>query len=273
MVDEGVGGGGGRGKTAGGDDGGAAFADGFAERALEPRAVRDDGGGGLAVDGGVGEGWEHRGAVVAVDEDVFDGGEIDAGLFGELGLRAVLVEAHHRGETIGGQALGLGGGDHAIGVGGIADHGDAGISGGDGVDDFTLLDENLTVVLEQIGALHAGAAGLGADEKAPIGVFETDGSVGGLHDAFEQRERAVIELHGDAFEGFEGFLDRGFDELEDDGLVGTEHRAGGDAEKQRVTDLTGSSGDGDANGGFHKSGDHCETAAERTKDFRRSGRC
>src|SRR2546430_10829252 len=34
-------------------------------------------------------------------------------------------------------------------------------------------------------------------------------------------------------------------------LVSSEHRAGRDAEKERITDLSGGSGNSDANGGFH----------------------
>src|SRR5436305_1067981 len=77
--------GGGRGgRAAGRDDGGAAFADDFAERTLQPREIVDDLRRRLAPDRGVGEGGKHRRAVIAVNEDVLDGGEIDAGFFGEL---------------------------------------------------------------------------------------------------------------------------------------------------------------------------------------------
>jgi len=114
-----------------------------------------------------------------------------------------------------------------------------------------LADEDLAVVLEEVSALHAGAAGLGADEEAPVGVLEADGGVGGLDDALEERESAVVELHGDAFEGLEGLFEGGFDELEDDRLVGAEHRAGGDAEQERITDLTGGAGDSNTDWGFH----------------------
>jgi hypothetical protein len=38
------------------------------------------------------------------------------------------------------------------------------------------------------------------------------------------------------------------DEVQDDGLVRSEHGTGGDAEEERIADLTGSAGDGDANG-------------------------
>jgi hypothetical protein len=41
--------------------------------------------------------------------------------------------------------------------------------------------------------------------------------------------------------------------MEDDGLVGPEHGAGGDAKKQGVADLAGGTGDGDTNGRFHGS--------------------
>ncbi len=58
------------------------------------------------------------------------------------------------------------GGDHAVRVGGIADHGDARIVRRDVVDDLALGDEDLAVVLEQVGPFHARPAGLGADEQA-----------------------------------------------------------------------------------------------------------
>ena len=189
--------------------------------------------------------------MVAVDEDVLHRGEINAGLFGELGLRAVLVEADHGGEAVGGQAFGLRGGDHAVCVGRIAHDGYAGIGSRDGVDDLALADEDLAIVLEQVGAFHAGAARLGADEQTPVGVIEADGGVRGLDDALEQREGAVIELHCDALEGLEGLLDGRLDQLEDDRLVGSEHRAGCDAEEEGVTDLAGGAGDCYADGSLH----------------------
>src|SRR4051812_9796402 len=113
--------------------------------------------------------------------------------FRKLGLGAVLVEADHGGEALSGQAFGLAGGDHAVRVGRIADNGDAGVLGGDFVDDFALRDEYLAVVLEEIGALHARPARLGADEEGPVGVFETDAGIVGEDEAFEQWESAVIE--------------------------------------------------------------------------------
>ena len=57
----------------------------------------------------------------------------------------------------------------------------------------------------------------------------------------------------DAAEGGHGFFIGDFDEVQDDGLVRPEHRAGGDAEEEGITDLAGGAGDGHANGCFaHK---------------------
>lgn len=254
VVDEGVGGGGGGGGSARGDNGGSALADFFAEFAFEPGAVGDDGFGGAALDFGVAEGGEHRGTVVAEDENVRNGRGGDAGFFGEHRLRAVLVEADHGGEAVGRKAAGHAGGDHAIGVRGISDHGDAGVAGGDLVDDPALGGENFSVVCEKVGALHAGSAGLGADEQAPVRVAEGRLGVVGENHFLKQRKRAVVEFHGHAFEGLHGFFDGNLEELENDGLVGTEHRARGDAWEEGVGDLTGGPGDGYANGCFHRVG-------------------
>ena len=98
-------------------------------------------------------------------------------------------------------------------------------------------DEDLAVVLEEVGAFHAGAAGLGADEQGPVGVLEADVRVAGEDHVLEEREGAVVELHGDALEGVHGLFDRDFEELQDHRLIGAEHLAGGDAEQEGVTDL------------------------------------
>ena len=89
--------------------------------------------------------------------------------------------------------------------------------------------ENFAVVLEEVGALHSGAAGLGSHEQAPVGIFETNLRVVGKHHALQERESAVVEFHRHALEGFHGFFHRHFKKLEDHRLIGAEHGAGGDA--------------------------------------------
>jgi len=243
VVDEGVGGRGGGGEPAGGDDGGAALADGFAERALQPGAVGDDRGGGRAVDRGVREGREHRRAVVAVDKDVFDGGEIDAGLLGELGLGAVLIEADHRGEAFG--AGGAWPATAAIMQLVLAGLPTTAMRASSAATASMILPWPMKILplsLRRSARSMPGPRGLAPTSRHQLASLKPTVGVGGLDDALEEREGAVVEFHGDAFEGLEGLLDRGLDQLEDDRLVGAEHRAGGDAEEEGVTDLAGSSG-------------------------------
>ena len=59
------------------------------------------------------------------------------------------------------------------------------------------------------------------------------GGVAGQDHAPQEREGAVVELHGDALECLLEGLDRELEELEDDRLVGAEHLAGGDAREKR----------------------------------------
>src|SRR5690606_14303457 len=109
-----------------------------------------------------------------------------------------------------------------------------------------LRDENASIVFKQIGALHPRTAWLGPDEQTPVRVLETDLGVIGHHDSLQQRESAVVEFHGNTLQGFHGFLDRSFDQLQNHRLVGAKHCTRSDAEKKGVADLTGSSSYGDA---------------------------
>jgi hypothetical protein len=109
---------------------------------------------------------------------------------------------------------------------------------------LTLRLEDPAVGRQQVGTLHAGLAGHGADEQGDVGVTEGDVGVVGPDHRVEQRERAVVELHGDTLERAERRGD--LEHLQDDRLVVAEHGAAGDAEQQRVADLAGSAGDGDA---------------------------
>ena len=63
-----------------------------------------------------------------------------------------------------------------------------------------------------------------------------------------QREGAVVDLHDHAVEHLQRRLD--LEQAQDDGLVGAEQLARGDAEEERVADLAGGAGDGDVDGGL-----------------------
>jgi hypothetical protein len=156
-----------------------------------------------------------------------------------------VVEARHRREVVLRDAGRVAHRDQAVGVGGIADDEDADVVGGALVDRLALRDEDAAVRLEQVLALHALGAGAGADEQCDVGAVERRVGVG-RHDAGEQRERAVVELHAHTLECAE--RGRDLEQLEDDRLVGSEHLAARDPEQEAVADLAGRTRDGDANG-------------------------
>ena len=111
---------------------------------------------------------------------------------------------------------------------------------------FALGREDLGVLQQQILALHAGAAGLGADQDGEIRILEGYLGIVGGHDAGHGRKGAVVQLHDHAVEGAQGRGD--FQQLQNHRLLRAEQVAGGDAEYKLVADLAGGTGDGDADG-------------------------
>ena len=132
--------------------------------------------------------------------------------------------------------------DQGVGVGGVAGDADADVVGSDLVERLALGGEDRAVGRQQVAALHAGAAGTGADEQGEVDAVEDLLRVGTDLDAGEVRERAVVELHDDALEGLQRGLD--LEQAELDGTVAGDGAAG-DAEEQAVADLAGGAGDGD----------------------------
>jgi hypothetical protein len=109
-------------------------------------------------------------------------------------------------------------------------------------------DVNIFPLSLRRSARHAGPARLCADEQAPVGATKSDFRIVGKHDPLQKRKRAVVELHGHSLEGFHHFFHRNLQKLENDRLVGTEHRARGNAGKKCVSNLTGGTGHGNFNG-------------------------
>ncbi len=248
MVDRGVGGRRGRAGATGLDDGGATLGDRRDVGVGQPGLVVDEFGGVLPVDLAVEQVRVLRGRVVAPDRHLLDVVDRGTGLRRQLAERTVVVEAGHRLDLTRVDVGGVGQRDQGVGVGRVAHDEGLDVLRRRVVDRLALRTEDAAVGLEEIGALHAGLAGHGAHEQGVVGVAEGHVGVVGLDHAGEQREGAVVELHGHALEGAEGRGD--LEHLQDDGLVRPEHLARGDTEEHGVTDLTGGAGDGYANGGF-----------------------
>jgi len=69
-------------------------------------------------------------------------------------------------------------------------------------------------------------------------------------DAGERVECAVVQFHDHAVQCRKRRRD--FQQLQNDGLLGAEHLARGDAKRELIADLAGGAGNGDTNGIFHR---------------------
>ena len=244
VVDGGVGGRRGRRRAPRLDDGRAALGDGRDERAVDPFVVTDRLVGVAPTHLAVEQVGVLRRRVVAPDRHPPDVGDRRAELLGDLRDRPVVVEPCHRREPTRVEVGCVRHRDQGVGVGRVADDEDLDVALGGTRQRRALRLEDPAVGRQQIGALHPRLARHRADEQCHVGVTERDVGVVGAHDVGEQREGAVVELHPHTLERTERRRD--LEQLQGDGRVGPEHRAGGDAEQEGVADLAGGSGDGDA---------------------------
>src|SRR5690606_35586531 len=160
---------GGRGGAAHLDDLGAALGDAGDEFVFQPLLVVDGLGGVFSLDLGVEDVRVLGGGVVAPDGHLLDVRDGDLELLGELGDGAVVVEAGHRGEALGGDVGRVGLGDEGVGVGGVADHEHLDVVCGARVEGFALGFEDAAVGFEQVAAFHALGAWAGAHEEGDVG--------------------------------------------------------------------------------------------------------
>ena len=188
--------------------------------------------------------------MVAPDGEFFDVGDLRAGLGRNLRQSTVVVQAQHGGEVFARQIRRAFHGDIGVGIGGVADHQHLDVAAGDSVQGLALGGEDLTVDGQQLSALHTGFTGHGTDQQGVVGVFEGGHRVAvGFH-AGQQRESTVFEFHHDALERLLRAFSRHFEQLQNNRLVLAQHFAGGDAEQQGVTNLTGGTSDGNTDGFF-----------------------
>ncbi|MNX25312.1 hypothetical protein D3C86_553570 [compost metagenome] len=188
--------------------------------------------------------------MVAPDDHGLDVADGLAGLGGQLGEGAVVVEAEHGGEVAGIEVGGALHRDVGVGVGGVADHEHLDVALGHLVEGLALGGEDGGVGLEEVLALHALAAGTRADQEGDVRILEGHFGIVSADHSGEEREGAVLELHHHALEGSLGLGQ--VEELKDDRLVLAEHLTAGDAEEQAVADLSGSTGNGNDLRGFHR---------------------
>ena len=157
--------------------------------------------------------------------------------------RTVVVQPGQSGEPLGRDVRGVRGGDERVGVRRVTHHEDPHVAGRSGIECLPGGGEDLRIGTEQVGAFHAHAAGLGADEQNHRGAVERLDRIVIDLGAGQQREGAVVELHHHALGRPDGL--RHFEQPQRDRRVAPEHRTGRDAEQGGVSDLARRAGDDD----------------------------
>ena len=176
-----------------------------------------------------------RGRVISPDDDFLDLRECRARLLAELRERAVVIETRHRREAIGRERRRVALGDQRIGVRRVADHEHTHVTARGRIERFALRGEDLGILEQQILALHARAARPRADQHGNLAVLEGDSRIVGRGHFVEREERAIVQLHHHALHRAE--RRRNLEQIQIDGLVGTEHLPGGDAKGERIPDV------------------------------------
>ena len=177
VVRDGIGGGHGAGALAGVDHGGTPLLDPGNEGLLHPSLVADGGGDGgdeavlrVVLQHAVVEVRVLGGGVITPDVDALDRVDRDVELGGDLGAGAVLVKAGEGGEVLLGDARGVGLGDEAVGIGGIANDQDLDIFGGELVKGLALGNKDLGILQQQVLPLHSLKPGHGSHQQRDINV-------------------------------------------------------------------------------------------------------
>ena len=140
------------------------------------------------------------------------------GLLRELRLGAIFVQPSHGEPAIARDFFRVVHRDQAIGVAWISDHEDAHVGRSIFLNRLALADENLAVDAEQILAFHARpfvAHFRRATPNSHRGTLHRDRL---WRDGFQQRERAIVQFHDDAFERTEH--GRNFDQMKPEGWSG-----------------------------------------------------
>lgn len=161
--------------------------------------------------------------MVTPDSEVLDVSDLGPSLKSELGEGSVVVESGHGGEVLTRNARAVVSEDEAVSVGGVSNNNRLAITLCVVVHGLTSVNEDLTVVLEKIGALHAWASRLGTNEECIVNILEGSGEAVSADDVVEKGESAVVELSLNTLERILGL--RKIEQVKDDALVGTEELA------------------------------------------------
>jgi len=247
VVNSGITSRGSTGELSGLQDSSTSLLDGGDEVLIDPLLVNEIHGG-LAIDLAVVEIGVHGGRVVTPDGKIGDVVNVGVGLVSQLEEGSVVIKSGHGSEVLLGDVLSIVRKDQAVGVGGVTDNKDLNVSGSIVINGLTLVNENLSIVLQEVTSFHTWGSGLGTDHEGVGGVLETNRETVSADDVLQEGEGTISQFHSNTGKSILGLGD--IDQVEDDGLVLSEDITIGDSESHTIADLASSTSQNNSGRGF-----------------------
>lgn len=184
--------------------------------------------------------------MVSPDSHLLDISGASSSLQGELCEGSVVIKTSHSSEVLGGKIRSIVLADESVGVGGVADDDGLGITGAVVIDGFANIDEDCTVILEEITSLHTLATRLGTNKEVVVDILEGSCEITSDDDLIEEGEGAVMELSLNTLKDL--LLEGKIEKVENDTLVLSQKFTRGNSENDGVSDLAGGARDEDTLG-------------------------
>lgn len=112
----------------------------------------------------------------------------------KLGQGAVVIKTSHCCEVFSRDAWGVVLANHSVSVGWISDNDGLSSTLSVVIDSFTSVDEDLTVIFEEVSTLHAWATGLCTNQEVEINILEGNLEITSDDDVVEEREGTVVKF-------------------------------------------------------------------------------
>ena len=128
--------------------------------------------------------------------------------------------------------------NESIGVGGVSNDDSLGVASAVVIDGLADVDEDGTVIFEEVTSLHTRTTWLGSDKEVVVDIFEGGREVTGDHNIVKEGECAIMKLSLNTLENL--LLERQVEKVKNDTLVLSQEFTRGNSVNNGVSDLASS---------------------------------
>lgn len=160
--------------------------------------------------------------MVAPDCELLNVSDFRVGLECELSKGTIVIKTGHGSKVLSGDAGSIVLADQSVGVGWVSDNNSLSSALSVVVDRLASINEDLTVVLKEVGTFHARSTWLGTNEEVEVNIFEGNLEVTGDDNVVKKGEGTVVKLGLDTLKSVLGVGK--IEQVENDSLVGSEER-------------------------------------------------